>query len=61
MYYSYVEIEYVATSFSAARTDFALKLLRSMELKHAPFPESTVLRRSLRSSKDAVLVPILPG
>jgi hypothetical protein len=28
MYYSYVEIEYVATSFSPARTDLALKLLR---------------------------------
>ncbi len=29
MYYSYVEIEYVATSFSPARTDLALKLLRT--------------------------------
>ncbi len=28
MYYYYVEIEYVATSFSPARTDLALKLLR---------------------------------
>jgi hypothetical protein len=27
MYYSYVEIEYIATSFSPARTDLALKLL----------------------------------
>jgi hypothetical protein len=27
MYYSYVEIEFVATSFSPARTDLALKLL----------------------------------
>ncbi len=27
MYYSYVDIEYVATSFSPARTDLALKLL----------------------------------
>jgi hypothetical protein len=27
MYYSYVEIEYVGTSFSPARTDLALKLL----------------------------------
>jgi hypothetical protein len=27
MYYSYVEIEYVATSFSPARMDSALKLL----------------------------------
>jgi hypothetical protein len=29
MYYSYVEIEYVATSFSPARTDLALKLLKN--------------------------------
>ncbi len=28
MYYSYVEIDYVATSFSPARTDLVLKLLR---------------------------------
>jgi hypothetical protein len=27
MYYSYVEIEFVATSFSPARTDLAVKLL----------------------------------
>jgi hypothetical protein len=30
MYYSYVEIEYIATSFSLARTDLALKLLSRM-------------------------------
>jgi hypothetical protein len=29
MYYSYVEIEYVPTSFSPARTDLALKLLKA--------------------------------
>jgi hypothetical protein len=29
MYYSYVEIEYIATSFSPARTDLALKLLKA--------------------------------
>jgi hypothetical protein len=28
MYNSYVEIEYIATSFSPARTDLAVKLLR---------------------------------
>jgi hypothetical protein len=27
MYYSYIEIEYVATSFSPGRMDLALKLL----------------------------------
>ncbi len=32
MYYSYVEIEYVATSFSTARTDLALKLLKVSDL-----------------------------
>ncbi len=31
MYYSYVQIEYVATSFSPARTDLALKLLSAMD------------------------------
>jgi hypothetical protein len=31
MYYSYVEIEYVATSFSPARTDLALKLFKMFE------------------------------
>jgi hypothetical protein len=30
MYYSYIEIEYVATSFSPARTDLALKLLATL-------------------------------
>jgi hypothetical protein len=30
MYYSYVEIEFVATSFSPARTDLALKLLSTI-------------------------------
>jgi hypothetical protein len=33
MYYSYVEIEYVATSFSPARTDLALKLLSLQQPK----------------------------
>jgi hypothetical protein len=33
MYYSYVEIEYVATSFSLARMDLALKLLSLLKLK----------------------------
>jgi hypothetical protein len=30
MYYSYIEIEYVATNFSPARTDLALKLLMQL-------------------------------
>jgi hypothetical protein len=39
MYYSYVEIEYVATSFSPARTDLALKLLtpKGMEMMEDAF------------------------
>jgi hypothetical protein len=32
MYYSYVEIEYIATSFSPARTDLAVKLLRQITI-----------------------------
>jgi hypothetical protein len=35
MYYSYLEIEYVATSFSPARTDLALKLLSNSNHKIA--------------------------
>jgi hypothetical protein len=31
MYYSYVEFEYVATSFSPARTDLAVKLFEPQE------------------------------
>jgi hypothetical protein len=31
MYYSYVEIEYVATSFSPARTDLAVKRLSNIK------------------------------
>ncbi len=39
MYYSYVEIEYVATSFSPARMDLALKLLRyHIFSTHPPYP-----------------------
>ncbi len=36
MYYSYVEIEYVATSFSPARLDLALKLLSAMDGRDHP-------------------------
>ncbi len=36
MYYSYVKIEYVATSFSPARTDLALKLLNSLKRRLWP-------------------------
>ncbi len=30
MYYSYVEIEYIAMSFSPARTDLAFKLFKAV-------------------------------
>ncbi len=33
MYYSYVEIKYLATSFSPARTDLAVKLLSNLDFK----------------------------
>ncbi len=35
MYYSYIEIEYIATSFSPARTDLALKLLTTLKYSKA--------------------------
>ncbi len=37
MYYSYVEIEYVATCFSPARTDLAVKLLSVFLMSHYKF------------------------
>jgi hypothetical protein len=40
MYYSYVEIEYVAMSFSPARTDLAVKLLSRMNLGIKEIPVS---------------------
>ena len=36
MYYSYVEIEYVAMSFSPARMDLAVKLLSAMDYRDRP-------------------------
>jgi hypothetical protein len=35
MYYSYIEIEYIATSFSPARTNLALKLLTTLKYSKA--------------------------
>ncbi len=61
MYYSYVEIEYVAMSFSPTRTDLALKLLR--QIKHAPSHPCTFqdIETSLQMFHHAHLEPILPG
>jgi hypothetical protein len=47
MYYSYIEIEYVATSFSPARTDLALKLLNTFSpIKYLIFIVSVVYLNS---------------
>ncbi len=43
MYYSYIEIEYIATSFSPARTDLALKLLTN---NSPPTPNSAPLHKT---------------
>jgi hypothetical protein len=50
MYYSYVEIEYVATSFSPARMDLALKLLSNL-----PFWSDDAIMTSPALLTDAVL------
>ena len=49
MYYSYVEIEYVATSFSPARTDLALKLLTCVEHERIA---KTCLKQPVKSCTD---------
>ncbi len=44
MYYSYVEIEYVATSFSPARMELAVKLLRwDTAVPLVLFPEKDIV------------------
>jgi hypothetical protein len=45
MYYSYVELEYVATSFSPARTDLALKLLKWQPLSKWALPSFIILKK----------------
>jgi hypothetical protein len=54
MHYSYVEFEYVATSFSSSRTDLAGKLLRHQEW------ERHVRRKqkNMRTALDAKLVQL---
>jgi hypothetical protein len=52
MYYSYVKIDYVATSFSPARTDLALKLLSGKALKFQQLSGSKkTTRRTEKKSK----------
>jgi hypothetical protein len=41
MYYSYIEIEYIATSFSPARTNLALKLLTPAQLQQKTWSTPT--------------------
>ncbi len=48
MFYSYVEIEYIATSFSPARTDLALKLLTTPNTCASTQHALRILRVSLR-------------
>ncbi len=52
MYYSYVEIEYVATSFSPARTDLALKLL----IDHDQFCDNS---KTMTKNKIMTFSPVL--
>ena len=62
MYYSYVEIEYVATSFSPARTDLAVKLLtRETKTWHAKIylPTQCTNWRILTSAKRYDFDPLL--
>jgi hypothetical protein len=54
MYYSYVEIEYVATSFSPARTDLAVKLL--ITHVHSEENLSDIMTKVTCSSKHCRLV-----
>jgi hypothetical protein len=53
MYYSYVEIEYVATSFSPARMDLALKLLSNLHTEDVAY-RRTESRCTVHSAPSAV-------
>jgi hypothetical protein len=50
MYYSYVEIEYVATSFSSARMDLAVKLLIKLAGAAVAYKYKTQLRDTIATS-----------
>jgi hypothetical protein len=50
MYYFYVEIEYVATSFSPSRTDLALKLLTTP----SPFYTNGTRRLAISTRKKSL-------
>jgi hypothetical protein len=54
MYYSYVVvIEYIATSFSPARTDLAVRLFRKRALSLAWAADATMKRRMAHEVKNA--------
>jgi hypothetical protein len=53
MYYSYIEIEYVATSFSPARTDLAVKLLNTLEATHVRMPKMMLPATQTSCLKDS--------
>jgi hypothetical protein len=60
MYYSYIEIEYVATSFSPARTDLALKLLRT-EKEHPSASSRKLAKASKQHVKGEDQIVVLLG
>jgi hypothetical protein len=47
MNYSYVEIEYIATSFSPARTDLALKLINKATSEQLEDGKKTIRKKFL--------------
>jgi hypothetical protein len=47
MYYSYVEIEYISTSFSPARTNLALELLSKATSEQLEDGKKTVCEKFL--------------
>jgi hypothetical protein len=49
MYYSYIEIEYITTSFSPARTDLAVKLLMALSTIASEQTKGTEHRESIPS------------
>jgi hypothetical protein len=62
MYYSYIEIEYIATNFSPARTDLALKLLKVSKAQGArernePTGFCGARSRERRRQKEGTVLP----
>ncbi len=59
MYYSYVEFEYVATSFSPARTDLAVKLLSGKALMYQQYLESKQNDTTMNVPGDNVVTDVI--